>query len=163
MLLKIKEFFCQKYDSFDKVSRSLIIACGAVFIFSFICWLPTVKGIRYSLRFQSVDSGKLCVESRVLPHEKWPGMVRLYVDELLLGPKMERSRPLFAPGTRETMCFVRDGILYVNLTQDALLRTGSASEIKAGADLFKKNILDTFGRIKAVRLYIDNKAAYEEL
>ena len=39
---------------------------------------------------------------------------------------------------------------------------GNCSDIKTGIKLFKKNVLKTFGKIKTVEMYIDNKSIYTQ-
>ena len=78
----------------------LAAALAAIFVFSLAAYLAKTPKIRYSFRFQSVDSGRDNIEWRLLPYRKGSQKVVLYVEELLLGPKTERSRPVFSPGTR---------------------------------------------------------------
>ena len=114
-------------------------------------------GKRYSFRFQSVDSGRNNVEWRFLPRRKRAARPALYIDELLLGPKTERSKPVFSPGTKATFCFERGRTLYVNLTSDLLVQSGNASDIMEGLEIFKMNIKRTFPKYKQVEIYIDKR------
>jgi len=133
------------------------VALVFVFLLSLIVFLAKTPKVRYTFRFQSVDSGRNNVEWRFLPIKRGSQKTALYVEELLLGPKTERSRPIFSPGTRATFCFERGRTLYVNLTSDLLLKTGNASEIMDGIKLFKMNIKRTFPKYKEVEIYIDKK------
>lgn len=142
----------------EKKTLFIAIIAAALFALSLGLYAAALPGRRHVLRFQSVDSGKNNVEWRLLPRKSGGERVSLYVDELLLGPKTERSRPLFSPGTKARFCFVRGRTLYVNLTPALLEKTGNASEIMYGIELFKKNIRRTFPGIKEIEIYIDNRS-----
>ncbi|MBQ9626250.1 MAG: GerMN domain-containing protein [Treponema sp.] len=138
------------------------VAIAAIFLISLIVFLAKTHGSRYIFRFQSVDSGRNNVEWRLLPSRRGAKKVSLYVDELLLGPQNERSRPIFSPGTKAIFCFERGKTLYVNLTSDLLVKGGNASDIMEGIEIFKMNIKRTFPKYKQVEIYIENKGLYKE-
>lgn len=141
-----------------KIALFVIAAC---LVFSLGAWILSRPGKKYNFRFESVDTGKVSVENRYLPRKGYPENVLQYVDELVLGPETERFRMLFSPGTYIISSFVRDNVLYVNLSADVLDRAGSCSEIKTGVKLFKTNVLNTFSKINSVEMYIDNKSIFE--
>ncbi|MDE6069090.1 MAG: GerMN domain-containing protein, partial [Treponemataceae bacterium] len=101
--------------------------------------------------------GKSSLEYRILPHRKGDEAISLYVDELILGPKTERARPIFSLGTESKFCFLREKTLFVNLSGELLYRTGNAGEIMDGIELFKKNIFKSFPKVKSVEIFIDGK------
>ena len=142
--------------------EAFCVAVAAVFLISLVAFLANSRGKRYTFRFQSVDSGRNNVEWRLLPGRRGAKKVSLYVDELLLGPKTERSRPIFSPGTKATFCFERGKTLYINLTPDLLVKSGNASEIMEGLEIFKMNIKRTFPKYRQVEIYIENKGLYKE-
>lgn len=158
----IKEIF-NKIKMWDLITKIILASVCGVFLFSLVCWMASKPGKRYTFEFESVDSEEIMVESRMLPSKKWREAVTLYVDELILGPETERFRPLFSLGTKETFCFVRNHVLYVNLSAEALNQTGRVSKILVGTELFKKNVLKNFSKIKSVEMYIDNKGILEEV
>lgn len=156
-----------KFDTngFANIKKEIKIAAfvlGIIFLFSLAFWIISGPGKKYNFRFESAVTGKLSAENRYLPHKSYPDNVLQYVDELVLGPKTERLKMLFSPGTYIISSFVRDDVLYVNLSSDVLDRTGSCSEIKTGIELFKKNIFHNFGKINTVEMYIDNKSVYTQ-
>ncbi len=157
--MKFKELNIAK--TFDKTSKILLAVIGGVFLLSFVFYCASFPGKRFTFRFQSVDSGKNSVEWRLLPHKKGSEKVSLYVDELLLGPKTERERPLFSPGTKAEFCFSRGKTLYVNLSNDLLYKTGNASDIMYGIELFRENIMHEFPEYHSVEIYIDNQPLFE--
>ena len=157
-MLKLKNIQYEK-----KEIKICLFALCIILIVSFAAWLLSKPGKRYIFRFESADTGMVAVEYRYLPFKGYPENVLQYADELIVGPKTERFRLLFSAGTHFESRFVRDDVLYVNLSPDVLDMSGSCSDIKTGIDLFKKNILNTFGKIKAVEMYIDNKSIYSEV
>lgn len=143
-----------------KAVKISLIIIAAIFVFSLGWWILTKPGVKYNFRFENSLNGKVCVENRYLPRKSYPDNVLQYVDELILGPETPRFKLLFSAGTRIESSFVRDGVLYVNLSQEVLDRTGSCSDIKTGIELFKSNVLKTFSKINTVEMYIDNKSVY---
>lgn len=142
---------------FDFVSTVLKILLFVTFAFSATIYFIKTPGRRYLFRFESVDKGKSSLEYRILPHKKGDAAISLYVNELLLGPKTERARPVFSPGTKSKFCFLRGKTLFVNLSGELLYKTGNAGEIMAGIELFKKNIFESFPKVKSVEIFIDGK------
>lgn len=145
----------------DFVSRVLKILLLAAFVFSATMYFVKTPGRRFLFRFESVDKKKSSLEYRILPHRKGDEAISLYVDELLLGPKTERARPIFSPGTKCTFCFLREKTLFVNVSGELLYRTGNAGDIMAGIELFKKNIFKSFPTVKSVEIFIDGKELVE--
>lgn len=111
------------------------------------------------------DSGGVVAERRALPKDPSRGELRLFVDELVLGPETPRLRPLFSLGTSVEFCFVapRDGVdvLYVGLSEDAVQQRGSAAEIQRGIELFRENVTKNFANIGEVVLFIGGNVVNE--
>lgn len=149
-----------KYE--EKKVKIILAVIAFIFLFSFLVFAIKSRGKRYIFYFESADSGKISMEYRYLPRKSYPENVLLYTDELLLGPKTERFKQLFSTGTYVVSQFVRDDVLYINLSGEVLDMAGSCSDIKTGIELFKKNILNTFGKINSVEMYIDNKSIYTQ-
>ncbi|MCQ2600244.1 MAG: GerMN domain-containing protein [Treponema sp.] len=153
------------FKNFEYLKKEIKIALFAIVVlltFSLAAWLISKPGKKYNFRFESVDTGKISVENRYLPRKAYPDNVLQYVDELVLGPETERFKLLFSPGTYIVTSFVRNDVLYVNLSSDVLDRAGSCSEIKTGIELFKTNVLNNFSKINTVEMYIDNKSIYAQ-
>lgn len=150
-----------KWKESTSFTKKLLIASFVVLAISILAWLLNFPGKKYVFRFESVDSNKICFESRYLPQKNFDESVSMYIEELLLGPKTERLRPVFSPGTKSTYSFVKGKVLYVNITAESLYSLGNASQIFEGTELLKKNVLKTFSKIKDVELFIDNKSIYK--
>ena len=85
----------------------------------------------------------------------------VFVKELLLGPESERTKYLFSKNTRLLSCFEKDGVLYVNLSEDMLDLGGNVISFEESVKLVTKNIKQNFGGIKSVEIYVDGKSMYD--
>jgi len=139
---------------------SLIIA--GLFAFSFICYIVTKDSCRRTFIFPSAEEGKYIIENRNLAEKPHQGDINLYIDEILLGSTVERTKMLFSPGTRLLSCFERNHILYVNLSKDLLQMGDGVIEIREGTELLKENIMKNFSKIDSVEIFIEGKTAFEK-
>ncbi|MCR4579943.1 MAG: GerMN domain-containing protein [Treponema sp.] len=112
--------------------------------------------------FPSADAGKYIVEYRNLAKNPVQGDIQLYVDEILLGSATERTKMLFTPGTVVRSCFLRDSVLYLNLSQTLIDMGEGVIEIKDGFELLEKNIKKNFPKIKKVEFFIEGKSVFEK-
>ena len=83
--------------------------------------------------------GKYIIEYRALTQKPHQGEINLYIDEILLGSTVERTKYLFTPGTKVLSCFERNHVLYLNLSQDLLQMGEGVIEIREGIELLTKN------------------------
>ncbi len=130
------------------------------FLISFISWKVGVPGKKAVFVFESADMKSLSVERRFLKCGKADSKIRIFVDELLLGPVSEHCRPVFYSGTKVISCFERNHVLYVNLSSD-LLYADSGTDFSKKIDIFKKNIRINFPSIKEVELFVDGNEPFQ--
>ncbi len=149
-----------KQKNFALFITSLIIA--GLFAFSFICYIITKDSCRRTFIFPSAEEGKYIVEHRNLTDKPHQGDINLYVEEILLGSTVERTKMLFSPGTRLLSCFEREHILYVNLSKELLQMGDGVIEIREGIELLKENIKKNFSKIDSVEIFIEGKTAFEK-
>lgn len=140
---------------------SIIIILIVTFIISLILFLTQGKGKKRVFLFPSADNGKYILEYRHISTELEQSEVLSYIDDLLLGTGTERTKMLFTPGTRVKECFVRNNILYLNLSDDLIKMNNDVATIDEGVELLKKNIKMNFRNIKKIELFVDGKYAYE--
>ncbi len=137
----------------------LIIFATSVFLFA-----TKDMGSRRVLYFEAMDGSGLCIESRRImeyfPNQGREAHVRQLVQELLLGPAGNGVQPLFEPGSRLESCFVQDGVLFVNLSREALFPGESTSSVRDGVELMMLNVKKNFPWIKSVEIYIDGNKTY---
>ena len=139
---------------------SLLIA--GVFVLSFFFYGISKKTNRRTFIFPSAEDAKYIIEYRNLTEKPHQGDINLYIDEILLGSTVERTKLLFTPGTHVLSCFERDHILYVNLSNDLLQMGDGVIEIREGTELLKKNIMKNFSKIDSVEIFIEGKTAFEK-
>ena len=149
-----------KNKSFPIFVISLLIA--GLLVFSMFCYVVTKNTHRRTFIFPSAEDGKYIIEYRNLTNNPHQGDINLYIDEILLGSTVERTKWLFTPGTRVISCFERDHVLYVNLSADLLQMGDGVIEIREGTELLKKNIIKNFSKIDSVEIYIEGKSAFEK-
>ena len=142
----------------------ILILSLAFFLFSLslLLFLISNHKSRRLFIFPSVDTGKYVVEYRYLPNNPVQGDLNLFLDELLLGSGVERTKLLFARGTKVNSCFVRKGTLYLDLSAELLQSGYGVIDIKDGISLLKKNIHKNFFGIWKIEVFVDGKIAYED-
>ncbi len=139
---------------------SLIVI--GLFVFSFMGYLVSKDSHRRVFIFPSAEDGKYIIEYRNLTNKPHQGDVQLYIEEILLGSTVERTKLLFTPGTKVISCFERKHVLYLNLSNDLLSMGDGVVDIREGTELLKKNIQENFSEIDSVELFIDGKSAFEK-
>jgi len=153
--------------SIDKLKKSPVIyiflSIILVFIISLVLFLCANYGKKRIFIFPSADSGEFVVEYRYLNKKPVQGEINLFVDELLLGSGVERTKKLFAPDTKVNSCFLRNGQLYIDLSDSLLQKGTNVVEIKDGVDLLKLNIKKNFPQVKEVVVFIGGKLAFENI
>ena len=141
---------------------SIICVLLLSLILSIIIYSRKDYGKRRTFIFPSVDEGKYIVETRYLSKNPAKTDINYYVDELLLGSGIERTKLLFTAGTTSLSCFEREGILYVNLSELLLQMGDNVVEIEEGANLLAKNVFQNFSEINEIDIFIGNKFAYKK-
>ncbi len=150
---------------FNKKNCPLIIIFSLILlimIFSLVSYLVCKDSVRRTFIFPSVENGKYIIEHRNLAKKTYQGELQFFIEEILLGSSVERTKLLFKPGTRLLSCFERDGILYLNLSPDLLEMGDGVVEIKEGIELLEKNIKMNFPKINETEIFIDGKSAFEK-
>lgn len=117
---------------------------------------------RFVFLFESLDDEELHIEVRYINTVPEEDDVNCFVNEILLGPVTNRYRPLFARGTTVRSCFMRDGILYIDLSEEALLAAGSSSETERACNLLKESISLNFRQVDDIKLFISGIEAYKK-
>lgn len=136
-----------------------ILSCVFVVVFAVSILLFFVKqnSKSYVFIFPSADDGSYIVERRNLSNNPAQGIIQLYIDELLLGSTVERTKLIFSSKTKVKSCFLRDNTLYLDLSDDLLSIEKSSFPINNGIELLKENILKNFSNIHKIELFIGEK------
>ena len=96
-----------------------------------------------------------------MPAKPVQGNINLFIDELLLGSGVERTKLLFTPGTKVESCFLRKDILYLNLSDDLMQMGDGVLNIEDGVELLKKNIKSNFSKVKTIQIFVNGQFAFE--
>lgn len=150
-----EQFFSKKYIYRLILSIILIIS----FVVSLVFFFGKKNTVRRMFIFPSI-SGELIVEYRNLDKNPVQGEVQYFIDEILLGSQLERTKKIFTFGTKVLSCFQRDEQLYLDLSADLLQMGDNVIDIKEGFDILKLNITKNFSNIKKINFFVDGKYAY---
>ena len=156
-MISIKKIFSKQYI-FHTI---LLIFIFLVFVFSLSSYLITQKSKRRTFIFPSADEGKYVIEYRNLAKNSAQGDVEYFIDELLLGSTLERTKSIFTPGTKVLSCFQRQNVLYLNLSADLLNIGDGVVDIKEGVELLENNIYKNFPKISKIEFFVNGKIAFE--
>ena len=152
----IKEQFFTKKNIYRFILSFILIIILVVSLFFFFWKKNTVRRM---FIFPSV-SGELIIEYRNLDKNPVQGEVQYFIDEILLGSQLERTKKIFTFGTKVLSCFQRDEQLYLDLSADLLQMGDNVIDIKEGFDFLKLNITKNFSNIKKINFFVDGKYAY---
>ena len=152
----IKEQFFTKKNIYRFILSSILIIILVVSLFFFFWKKNTVRRM---FIFPSV-SGELIIEYRNLDKNPVQGEVQYFIDEVLLGSQLERTKKLFTYGTKVLSCFQREEQLYLDLSADLLQMGDNVIDIKEGFDILRLNITKNFSDIQKINFLVDGKYAY---
>lgn len=150
-----EQFLTKKY--IYRLILSIILIISLTFSLFLFFWKKNT--VRRMFIFPSV-SGELIVEYRNLDKNPVQGDVQYFIDEILLGSQIERTRKIFTFGTKVLSCFQRDEQLYLDLSSDLLQMDDNVIELKQGFELLRLNIKKNFSDIKKINFFVDGKYAY---
>ncbi|MBO4533562.1 MAG: GerMN domain-containing protein [Treponema sp.] len=152
MKISIKKLI--PYFAFTAVAAVLLIIAASFYA-------AKGYGKRFVFIFPSVDEGKYVLETRYLKNNPNKDYINFFLDELVLGSGLERTKYLFTPGTKIISCFERNQMLYLNLSADIINMGHNVIQIKDGMELLKENVYKNFPDIKEVQIFVDGNYAYE--
>jgi len=154
-------------------TRLLLFALAALALAALIEFLAGGLA-RRTFVFYTMDSRIASVEERFLRRSSSREVdITRYVEEALLGPVSPNSLPLFPQETRLLSLLYRDGVVYVNLSEDAALpATGFLPDMPVSDAVFQdgevfmnmktlySGVKRNFSFVRDLRFFIDGKAAY---
>jgi len=88
--------------------------------------------------------------------------IRRYVNQVLLGPADPRSTPLFPRETRLSSFMFRDGVVFVDLTEDALFPVDMEIGTFRSFLILNEGIRRNFSHVSDARLFIGGNAVFFE-
>jgi len=118
---------------------------------------------RKTFVFYTINDGVIVVEDRMLNHSSSPEVdIIRYTEEMLLGPVSPDLLPLFPRGTKLRSLLYRDGVVYVDFSQDASLPPVEGGRTLDNFRTFYAGILRNFSYVRDVRFFIEGRAVYIE-
>jgi len=131
---------------------------------------------RRTFMFYNIDSGVVTVEDRMLPvsrvkalafyrnrQSSYPELdITRYVEEALLGPVSSNCLPLFPRETRLCSLLYRNGVVYVDLSEEAAMPPPEGGEVFLNMKTLYAGIRRNFPFVRDTRFFIGGKAAYAE-
>lgn len=153
----------KKITKVNLSTKILFFVLLIMFIFSFVMFFVQGYSHRRVYLFESLDKPGLYAENRYYPNIPYLDDIELFVSELLLGPIGERYKHVFAPGTKLKSCFLQDNVLYIDFSSEALFPNEKVSEVREGAEIFKKNIFRNFRKIDKINIYIEGRKIFDNV
>ena len=134
------------------------IVIAAAFLLPNIFFFVSKRAGKYRMvmLFEQVGSNKIQKEVIYVPKNDSQTKLESYISELLLGPLFHRARPVFSLGTKLEFCILKDDVLYVGLSEDAIFQDNEAAEFYDGVELFKTAVKKNFPKIKDVEIFAGN-------
>lgn len=121
-----------KKSAINAVTLSLVFLSLIVSIYFFI--RKDGKRVRRTFEFESTSvlstsafHSRRNIEARYFLRQGAKESIKLYVDELLLGPITEQSRAIFALGTSAKSIDFSNGTLFIDLSSEALINADAAA------------------------------------
>ena len=116
---------------------------------------------RRTFVFYAIDGGAISVENRMLRRSSSRELaVTRYVEEALLGPVSPNSLPLFPRETRLRSLLYRDGVVYADLSENAVLPPVEGGEVLKNFKTLHDGITRNFPFVREARFFIAGRAAY---
>ena len=117
---------------------------------------PWTRRVLFFPRFGTIQ---IDGEERYLPKRATlEENVELFLKELVLGPKEHGHLRLFPPEVRIESVLLRDRVLYVNLSEDALFKKGSVPlNVDEMVQAAGNNVLFNFRNLKDVYIFVDGQ------
>lgn len=157
MKINLKEKITTKVILSSVVILILLIAM----IFSAVCYGIKTPGKRRTFVFPSTYGKENYIEVRYLQSVEGKSDIEVFIDDLLLGSSLERTKKLFTLGTKINSCMKDGNVLYLDLSDDLILMGTNVVSIKEGMDLLEQNVRLNFPEIHQVEFFINGKYAFE--
>ena len=111
------------------------------------------------------ESESVKTEVRKLPDNPVQGTVKMYVEELLLGPESPRLQPIFSLDSSLDFCFVRNDsgkdVLYLGISESSVYNLSADVDIQGRVGILKDNIKKNFKDIEEIVLFIGDNFVNE--
>ena len=118
---------------------------------------------RRTFVFYTISDGELIIEERMLKlaRSQEENIIQ-YVSEAVLGPLSPDLLPLIPGGTRLLSLFFRDGVVYLNLSENAALPPLEGGSTRNNFMTLYAGIRRNFSYISDVHFFIEGNAVYTD-
>jgi len=142
------------------LASCLFLALGTS-LFFYIWRTKDAGSVRRVFIFESYDTAEESMEVRYLPVAKdEEASVREFIEELILGPMSDRYIRLFPYGTKLLSCFIRDGVLYTDFSEEAALSTIGVTETERACNMLKENVRQNFKDLTEHKVFMMGNEVY---
>jgi hypothetical protein len=138
----------------------LIFLSAGISLTFFLCRPEQGNSFRRIFIFESYDTAENSMEIRYLKKNNGEEAIREFVEELVLGPMSDRYIRLFPYGTKVLSCFIRDNVLYTDLSEEAAFTNGNATETKKACMLLEENIRQNFSGLTDYKVFMMGNEVY---
>jgi len=149
-----------------KVPKYILLSVLLTGLFSAALVEFYVSGLaRRTFVFYDFYSGVVSVEDRMLASGRGRSSSRevditRYVAEALLGPVSQSSMPLFPGETRLLSLLYRDGTVYADFSEEAVLPPEAGGEVFKNFKTLYDGIKRNFSFVNEVRFFIAGRAVF---
>jgi hypothetical protein len=138
-----------------RLSYLVILAGFAVFE------LVNFGKVRRTFEFFTFEQGAAVVEDRMLLKSGSMELeIERYVGEALLGPASLDLAPLFIEGTKLRSLLYRDGVVYTDLSESAVLPIAGGRDVLYCLEVLDRGIRRNFPQVSEVKLFIDGNEVF---
>ncbi len=144
----------------NRRSAFFAAALGVVLLGTIVLWVALPPQLtRHVLAFPDTAGGTVHHEVRFLPRRTTRvESVRLYTEEIILGPAHVGAVPFVPPETEINALFLdREGRLYVDFSTAIMFASGGATAIEDIRELIEWNLTFNFRYVNEVVLTIDGQ------
>lgn len=113
--------------------------------------------------FKNKVTGGIEIENRYINVDSDKDSLNVFVQEFLLGPASNNLIPFFPSSAGYRSLFLRNDILYLDLSKDAVLHMPNGVEFEDFYTLFNKSVKLNFPKLKGVYIFVDGVKAYEKV
>jgi spore germination protein GerM len=111
---------------------------------------------RRTFEFFMFEQDIVVVEGRMLPSSSALELdMERYVEEFLLGPVSLDLAPLFTKGTKLRSLLYRDGVIYADLSESAVLQVQGGRDVMQCLEVLDRDLKRNFPQASGVKLFID--------
>ena len=147
----------------SNASVVLAVLLGGLFLFALTDYIFSARVSR-SFVFPDMNGKHSSIEYRYLPRTRGlENQIEQYVAEALLGPVSVNSSSLFVKGTRVLSVLAREGVAYIDLSEDAALSAQSGSSATFLRDSLAELVAGigrNFPSLKRVSVFIGGYEPY---